>query len=257
MVVKTYLGINNQAVLIYENTPIPSWSNSSDAVIIAAVQDADNGLISLSDYWAVGDERVVSLSAMSATDVGESHSAQDVILVLTHIGGKTLTTATTSGRTTCSFQVDMKHCLNEVGYMNSTNTNVGGWNSSNRRAWCNSVFKNAIPSSLSSIFKQHKNLTSAGNQSSTINTTDDWFALRSEVEVCGTTSHSYSGEGSQITYYQTSTNRIKKVNNNAYNYWLRSPSPSSNAWFGFVLSDASVGDIIASYTYGISVFGCI
>lgn len=257
MVTKTYLGINNQAVLIYENTPVISWSDSTDEQIVAMIQDADNGTIDLADYWSVGDERVVSLSAMSATNVGESHSAQNIILVLTHVGGKTLTTATASRRTTCSFQVDMKHCLNEAGYINSTNTNVGGWTSCPRRTWCNEVFYNAIPNTLRPIFKQHVNRTSSGNQQSSYDQTNDWFALRSEVEVCGTTSKSYTGEGSQVDYYKTSANKVKNVNNTASNWWTRSPSSQSTKWFCFILTDGSVGDIVASYNYGISVFGCI
>ena len=252
------LGVGvNLTVTIDKLFPIVTWANGSDSDIVEMVAAADNGAINLSDYWSVNDERTVHLNAMSATGVGESHSAQDVVLVLSHQGGKTLTTPTASGRTTCSFQFDMKHCLYNRGYMNSSNTNVGGWTSCARRTWCNNVFKNAVPSTLSPIFKQHKNLTSAGNKSSVIDTTDDWFALRSEIEIFGTTTYSYSGEGSQVDYYKTSANRIKQSQGTDYYWWERSPFSSSAAAFCSVFSGGSARSGGASFSYGVSVCGCI
>ena len=252
------LGVGvNLTVTIDKLFPIVTWANGSDSDIVEMVAAADNGAINLSDYWSVNDERTVHLSAMSATGVRESHNAQDVVFVLSHVGGKTLTTPTASGRTTCSFQFDMKHGLYNRGYMNSTNTNVGGWTSCARRTWCNSVFKNAVPSALSPIFKQHKNLTSAGNKSSTINTTDDWFALRSEVEIFGTTTYSFAGEGSQVTYYQTTANRIKQSQGANYYWWERSPHSGNTARFCGVFSDGSANYISASSSYGLAVCGCI
>ena len=252
------LGVGvNLTVTIDKLFPIVTWANGSDSDIVEMVAAADNGAINLSDYWSVNDERTVHLSAMSATGVGESHNAQDVVFVLSHVGGKTLTTPTASGRTTCSFQFDMKHGLYNRGYMNSTNTNVGGWTSCARRTWCNSVFKNAVPNTLSPIFKQHKNLTSAGNQSSTIDTTDDWFALRSEIEIFGTISYSFAGEGSQVTYYQTTANRIKQSQGANYYWWERSPRSSNTTLFCRVSSGGGANSDFASYSYGLAVCGCI
>ena len=252
------LGVGvNLTVTIDRLFPIVTWANGSDSDIVEMVAAADNGAINLSDYWSVNDERTVHLNAMSATGVGESHSAQNVVLVLSHQGGKTLTTPTASGRTTCSFQFDMKHCLYNRGYINSSNTNVGGWTSCARRTWCNGTFKNAVPSTLSPIFKQHKNLTSAGNKSSVIDTTDDWFALRSEIEIFGTTIYSYGGEGSQVDYYKTSANRIKQSQGTDYYWWERSPRSGDTAFFCLVLSDGSAGYSRASYSLGVAVCGCI
>lgn len=255
---KIYTGVNDVAELVYTAPlEIVTWSGGTDEQIVAMVEASDAGLINLSDYWSVGDTRTVSLSAMSATGVGESHEAQNVELVLMNAGGKTLANATPSGRTTCSFIVGLKNSLNEMGYMNSTNTNVGGWTSSARRTWCNNVFKNSIPSTLRPIFKQFKNKTSAGNISSTINTDVDTWALPAEIEVLGTTQYSYAGEGSQFTWYATLTNRIKKVNGSDYHWWERSPRNGSTTDFtnGHTTGSASGGR--ASTSLGISPFGCI
>ena len=172
-------------------------------------------------------------------------------------GGKDLVTATESGRTICSFVVGLKDCLNEVGYMNSSNTNANGWDGCARRTWCNGIFRNAIPSALRGIFKQHKNKASAGSGSSAINTSNDYFALPAEIEVFGTRSYSASGEGSQIKYYETASNRIKNVNGSAAHWWERSPSSSSSARFCRVYSNGIADDYYASDTNGLAPFGCI
>jgi hypothetical protein len=106
-------------------TRIVTWGGGTDEQIQAMVQAADNGEIDLTDYWSVGDERQVTLSAMEATGVGESHVEQTVTLVLMNVGGKELANATASGRTTCSFIVGQKGCLAETGYMNSSGGNSG------------------------------------------------------------------------------------------------------------------------------------
>ena len=238
---------------------IKTFAAATDAEIVAMVQAADAGIIDLYEDcgWRVGQERTVHLSAMSATGVGESHVAQDVTFVLMNKGGKTLNTPTASGRTTCSFVVGLKDSLKEKGYMNSSNTNVGGWTSSARRTWCNSVFKNAIPSTLLPIFKQFENKTSAGNKSTSINTDVDWFALPSEIEVFGSTTYSASGEGAQFTWYETAANRIKKVDGSAGYWWGRSPRTSDATGFCGVNGDGSTGDYYASNTFGLAPFGVI
>lgn len=243
--------------VILNSYTIVSWSSGTDAEIVAMVEANDRGLIDLSDYWHVGDERTVHLDAMSATGVGESHVEQDVTFVLMNVGGKTLVTPTESGRTECSFIVGMKDCLKEKGYMNSTNTNAGGWSSCARRPWCNSVFKNALPSTLLPIFKQFQNKSSAGNQSSTINTDNDWFALAAEIELYGVTSRSFSGEGAQFEWYETSANIIKKVEGTASACWERSPSNTSSAGFCAIAVNGSADGGSASIAFGISPYGVI
>lgn len=231
-----------------------TWASGTDTEIANMVEAADAGIISLSDYWTVGDVRSISLSAMSATGVGESHSAQKADFVLMNKGGKTLASGTT-----CSFIVGMKNCLATTGYMNSSDTNSGGWNSCKRRTWCNSVFYNAIPTALRPIFKQFKNVTASGASTSTTTSTD-YFALPSEKEVFGSVTYANStaeSSNSQFEWYKTSSNRVKKVNGSAYYWWGRSPYSGISSNFCFVTSDGSADANLASYTFGISPFGCI
>lgn len=248
---------------------IVSWADGTDAQIVAMVAAADAGKINLSDYWAVEDTRTVHLSAMAATGVGESHAEQDVELVLMHAGEYKLNSAVESGRDTCSFVVGMKDSLNETGYMNSTDTNSGSWDGCARRTWCNSVFKNAVPASLLPIFKQFKTITAETYNGTTLKTSVDWFALPAEREIFGA-GYGYDGNGYannteaastdifQFDWYKTEANRIKNRNGSAGGWWGRSPRyGGSSSFCGVSGGGSGANRSLASYTFGLSVFGCI
>ena len=131
----------------------PQWGTGSDAEIIEAIEKDIAGEIDLYDYWAIGDERIVSLSSIGGTNVGETHIAQNVVLVLmdSTCTGFEYVMPLSNGRTTPKFIVGMKGILNngtsrEGGYMNSTDTNNNGWEGSARRTWCNEDFYQSIRS---------------------------------------------------------------------------------------------------------------
>lgn len=241
---------------------IVSWANGTDAQIVAMIEAADNGDIDLYNDagWRVGDEREISLSAMAATGVGETHVAQTATFVLMNRGGKTL-----NNGNECNFIVGMKGMLysgtsREGGYMNSSNTNSGGWEQCARRTWCNNVFRNAIPSNIRSIFKQHRNITANGSGSTTA-TSVDYFALPSEKEIFGSITYANSTaetSNTQFDYYKTAANRIKKPGTgSAASWWERSPRSGGSSIFCYVTSGGGAGGSGASDTYGLSPFGCI
>ena len=239
-----------------------TWAGGTDEEIVAMVEAADQGVINLSDYWAVGDIRTVQLSAMSATGVGESHAAQQVDLVLMHAGGYDLNAAVASGRTKCSFVVGLKDSLAEAGYMNSSDTNSGSWNGSARRTWCNNVFRNAIPSTLRAIFKQFKTVTAQTYNGSTNQTSVDYFALPAEREIFDARNYCNQTEYNalfQFDYYKTASNRVKKLGKTgtASYWWERSPYYNYSTSFCYVSSSGNAGNNIASYAYGLAPFGCI
>ena len=239
---------------VYEPYVPPSWNKGTDTEIVKALQKHYAGQIDLKEYWAVGDERTVSLSAMSAINVSEYHYPQDVVFVLSNIGGKYLA----DGITECVFQVDQKNSLNEIGYMNSTQTNVGGWKNSLRRAWCNEIYKNALPSTMSGIFKEFINQSGTGNASTSgVEDTIDTFALRAEIEVLGETLYSVSGEGSQVKWYETASNRIKQVNSSNNPWWERSPRKSMGNYFCDITSSGVANSDASNNNLGIAPFGVI
>lgn len=237
-------------------TPIVSWANGSDREVVAMLAAHYARRINIHDYWSVGDERVVNLSAMAATGVGETHAAQSVTFVLSNAGGKYLA----DGVTECAYQWDQKNCLLEQGYMNASATNTGGWKESARRAWCNDVYYNAIPSTLRPIFKQFINQSGLGGGSTSgVEDTTDYVALRAEEEIFGSRTYSVAGEGLQVTYYQTSANRIKNLGDagSAIAWWERSPRSGSSSYFCAVNTSGGAHHANAYFNRGLSLCGCI
>ena len=252
---------------------IVTFADGTDEQIAAMMQAHYDNKINIADYWAVGDKRSVNLSAMSATYVGESHRAQTVQFAIADFGKDELSTPI-NGHTMAAITLTQVNCLmdatsasnsnngssdTERGYMNSSNTNAGGWKDCARRKWCNDVYYNALPSVFRSMVKEVNKKTSAGNQSSTINTTKDKAFLLSESEIYGSTTHSKSGEGSQYEYYKTTANRYKlpKYNSSSRTmiYWERSPSGSSS--FCGVFNDGNTNWYDASSSFGVAPCLCI
>ena len=244
----------------------PGWADATDAQLAELLQKHYAGEIDLHNMpgWEVGAERTVNLSAMSATGVGESHVAQTVTFVILNKGGKTLA----DGTTECAFIVGQKNCLAngttiEGGYMNSSATNAGGWDSCARRTWCNDVYRAAIPSGFRALFKQHRNITSQGSSGpSSTTTSTDYFAFASEKEVFGTTTYANAtaeASNTQFKYYETSANRIKKLGDSgsATRWWERSPYDSNSSTFCSVNSSGGANYYTASGTTGLAPFGCI
>ena len=233
---------------------IVSWADGTDDEIAAMVAAADAGQIDLSDYWHVGDTRTVNLSVMPATGVGESHAAQSVQFVLTDPGHYTLA----NGKK-CSFVVLQKDCLKEYGVMNSRGTNNGGWNNCPRRTWCNSVYRNAIPSPLRGIFKQFTTYAANGPGSFSV-ASRDYFALFSEKEVFGRVTDANSSAESQNTqlyWFRTPSNRIKRVNGTPIGWWERSPRSGNSRGFCYVNYRGAADGYYANTNYGLAPFGCI
>lgn len=251
----------NNATIIHKNDPVSlvSWSTGTDAEIKAMVDAYYAGDLTLEDIqsvWSIGDERTVSLSAMAATGVGESHAAQTVKFVLMNFGGKTLT----ADNTECLAIVGQKNCLAETGYIANSNYNNGGWTAGGRRTWCNSIYKEAIPSDFRELFKEYNNQSGYGGASSSgTKTTADYFALPAEIEVYGTISNSVEGEGSLFKYYETAANRIKTLGEggSAGNWWERSPYKGDSQSFCYVQSNGMRFRQAANSNAGIAPFGCI
>ena len=175
----------------------------------------------------------------------ESHAAQDVQLVLMHAKEYPLA----SGGV-CNFVVGLKDCLKEPGAMNSTPTNVGGWNACERRTWCNTVFPQAFPETLRPIFKQMKTTTDNGADAAV--TSDDMFALFAEKEVFGTNTY-----GSATA--ETKANRRKKANKGTAAWVERSASYGMANRFASVSATGTASDSFdpAQYPQNLSPFACI
>lgn len=235
---------------------IVTWADGTDEEVAAMVAAADRGKIKLTDYWKSGDVRKVTLSAMEASNgLSDTHAEQTVEFVLSDPGHFTLA----NGKK-CNFTVIQKDCLNEKGNMNTSNTNRGGWEETPRRTWCNTTYRNALPAGLKPIFKQFKVTTANNGGESGTTVSIDYFSLFSEKEVFGTTSFANStaeSANTQLDYFKTSGNRIKKVNGSAGVWWERSPSGDDFFYFCIVRRGGSADYYDTCYPLGLAPFGCI
>lgn len=190
--------------------------------------------------WSVGDKKTINID-------GTDYQFQ--IIGFNH------DTKTAGGTAGITFQ--MVDCMNATAQMNSSNTNSGGWTScAMRTSVLNSIFS-SLPADLQKAIKAVNKLTSAGNQSATINTTSDKLFLLSEVEIFGSTTYSKSGEGSQYAYYKAGNSKVKKVNGSASDWWERSPRGSGSTGFCYVDSSGNAGNYGASNSYGVAFGFCI
>lgn len=236
---------------------IVTWADGTEEEILAMIEEARNGYIKLSDYWAVGDVRTISLSAMTATGVGETHAAQDVNIVISEFGGKTL-----EDGTECLLQYDFQNCLKEVGYIASSNNNTGGYESMPRMTWCDNVCFAALPSWLRTASRRFKTKTFNGGTTTTVNDGVHNLALRTEKEVLGSRAYSHANEANantQPSYYTVSANRLKGlgIGGAATKWWTGSAHNNvSSNWC--IITEAGAGERQGcSMTSGIAPYGCI
>lgn len=163
--------------------------------------------------------------------------------------------ATATGKAGITFQM---HDLYATTYqMNSTNTNIGGWENSAMRTSTMATMKSYLPSAWQPIVKDVNKKTSAGNQSATINTSADDCFLLAEIEIFGSTNKSASGEGSQYAYYKAGNSKIKNKSGSATYWWERSPTSSGRYGFCRVTSSGSADSNGSSYSYGVAFGFCV
>lgn len=255
---------------------IVTFANGTNEEIANMIQAHYDDKINIADYWAVGDTRTVSLSAMAATGVGESHRAQSVKFVIGGFNHDDLTSPI-NGHTKAAITLLQKDCLmdatsehnstngsndKELGYMNSSKTNAGGWKNCARRTWCNHVYFKALPTTWQSMIKTVNKKTSVGNGSSTIETVQDKIFLAAEIEIFGSTTYSATGEGTQYQYYKNATaNRYKlpkwSSSSASHIYLERSPFSGNTAGFCSEDSNGHANGDNASSAYALAPCTCI
>lgn len=259
-----------------EDLKIVTFADGTDTEIENMIEAHYAGKINISDYWAVGDKRTIHHNAMDATGVSESHRANDYVYVIIGIEHDDLVTAI-NGKTKAAITIQTERMLyldttteynssydesHECGCINSSSTNSGGWEDCERRTWCNNAYKKCLPTYIQNMMKQVKKSTSAGSRSSTIKISNDYAFLLSEIEIFGSTTYSYAGEGNQYQYFKNATaNRYKKPRSSSGHvsgyYWGRSPYSSSGNKFCYVNISGNSYYSDVSNTYGIVPCLCI
>lgn len=211
-----------------------NFADNTWAQIIKACQKN-----SIPSTWKVGDQKSMTINGMNYVIdiIGINHD--------TYAAG---------GKAPLTFQ--LHDCYEDTKSMNSSDTNSGGWTSCAMRSTNLPVILSLMPTEVQNGIREVNKLTSAGNKSSTINTTADKLFLLSEVEIFGSTSYSAAGEGTQYDYYKAGNSKVKKRNGSAAYWWERSPRASNSAFFCLVGSNGNANADIASNAYGVAFGFC-
>ena len=211
-----------------------TFANNDWSAIIAACQSG-----SVPDSWVVGNSKTMTIN-------GKDYQI-DII-------GKNHDTYTAGGTAPLTFQ--MHDCYGTTYAINSSDTNNGGWKRCAMRSTHLPAILALMPSEVQAGIKEVNKLTSAGRQSSTINTTADKLFLLSEIEIFGSVTYSKSGEGSQYAYYSAGNSKVKNFSGSANAWWERSPRDSNSTSFCYVNSSGSASYDFASYPRGVAFGFC-
>ena len=215
--------------LLKDNFADNEWSE-----IIAACQSGN-----VPASWVVGNYKNMTIN-------GKAYRI-DII-------GKNHDTYAAGGTAPLTFQ--MHDCYDETKQMNSSNTNSGGWQNSAMRTTHLPAILNMMPAEVKAAIRDVQKKSSAGNQSSSIQTTNDKLFLLSEIEIFGSTTYSFAGEGKQYDYYKAGNSKVKNLSGSASSWWERSPYSSYSTNFCFVDSNGNASADGASYSDGVAFGFC-
>lgn len=194
---------------------------------------------SVPSTWVVGNSKTMTIN-------GASYQV-DII-------GKNHDTYAAGGTAPLTFQ--LHDCYADTKAMNRSNTNSGGWASCAMRTTHLPAILSKMPTEVQNGIREVNKLTSAGDQSTTINTTADKLFLLSEVEIFGSTTNSAAGEGTQYDYYKAGNSKVKNRNGSAAFWWERSPYASGSALFCLVNSKGHASSNRASGASGVAFGFC-
>lgn len=233
-----YTAPANKTINVTVQMLSPTLANNTWAQIAAA---SEAGVAA--STWSVGDTKNITVGGETLTVeiVGFNHD--DLAS-----GGK------------AGITFGLKNLMANTRQMNSSSTNAGGFTGSDMYDWLQGTLLNSLPSDLRAVLKSVNKKTSAGSQSSTINTNAMKIFLFSEIEIFGSVTYSKSGEGSQYSRFATASSRIKYLSNgsgSANSWWERSPHGSNAYGFCTVLSGGSANYYDADSSRGVCFGFCV
>lgn len=189
------------------------------------------------DTWNVADQKFMTINGVDylIDIIGKNHDDY----------------SDGSGKAPLTFQ--LHDCYADMKTMNTSNTNSGGWESCAMRRIHLPDILALMPTEIQNGIRKVNKLASAGNQSTTIDTTADKLFLLSEIEIFGIIKYSKRGEGTQYDYYKAGNSKIKKVNGPAGEWGERSPHRSESLSFCCVNSKGGPSNAPANYSRGVGV----
>lgn len=250
--------------------------NDNDWDTISAVADEGQG----ANYWAIGDRKQVTLNGKLSKLSLSNYSTYAFIIGFNHNSSREGSgrihfqigkTALTGGTDICLIS---GYNDDSDFYMNTSNTNSGGWKDSYmRNNICGTsktsytgtiigVIHAALRAVLKSVTK-YTNNNGSSSSSSAVTATTDYFFLLSEYEVFGNITYANNYEANyqqQYAYYSAGNSKVKyrhdQTGSSVY-WWLRSPIAGNSSRFVYVTSGGSVHYYGASASLGFAPGFCV
>lgn len=214
----------------------PVFANNTWEQIIEACHNKE-----VPDTWNVADQKPMTINGVDylIDIIGKNHDDY----------------SDGSGKAPLTFQ--LHDYYTDRKQMNPARTTVGGWESCVMRQTHLPGILALMPTEVQSGIREVNKLTSAGNGSNTINTTADKLFLLSEIEIFGSNSNSYNGEGTLYDYYKAGDRRVKhSATGSAEAWWGRAPSRNNNTYFCNVSSSGLTSHHPATNKYNVFFAFC-
>lgn len=250
--------------------------NDNDWDTISAVADEGQG----ANYWAIGDRKQVTLNGKLSKLSLSNYSTYAFIIGFNHNSSREGSgrihfqigkTALTGGTDICLIS---GYSDDSDFYMNTSNTNSGGWKDSYMRNNICGTSKTSytgtiigvIPAALRAVLKsvtKYTNNNGSSSSSSAVTATTDYFFLLSEYEVFGNITYANNYEANyqqQYAYYSAGNSKVKYRHDqtgSSVNWWLRSPFAGYSSRFVFVGGGGSVSYGGASSSFGFAPGFCV
>ena len=262
---------------------ISTTLNDNSWEAIRGISDAGQG----ANYWSIGDRKEVTLNGTVGHLTLSNYKTYAFIIGFNHnasveganrIHFQLAKTALSGGTDVCFCDRFCDSTVSTTGYfsMNSSNTNFGGWKSSQMRTnICGTSLSNysgtiiaVVPAALRAVLKSVTKYTDntangGGSTASYVTATTDYFFLLSEFEVFGSISYGNTNEKNkqaQYAYYSAGNSKIKHKHNStstAASWWLRSLSVNDFSAFVSVRTNGTVNHPDARYSIGFVPGFCV
>ena len=259
-------------------TLVSKTLSSNSWAVIKAVSDAGQG----ANYWSVGATKSVTINGKVGATTISSLKVDAFIIGFNHNSGKEgsnrihFLLGKISGKFVGLVDSSYGSTTSTSGAftMNTSNTNSGGWGSSQMRSkvlgsassptspTANTLLA-ALPADLRAVMKSCTKYTDnkgGGNTASNVSSTTDYLFLLSEYEVFAT--HQYCNDAepnyqAQYDYFKAGNSKVANKHSatgTAAVWWLRSPNYggiTTNYYFCEVSSSGSLDFNTAYYAYGV------
>lgn len=187
----------------------PVFANNTWEQIIEACHNNE-----VPDTWKVADQKPMTINGVD---------------YLIDIIGKNHDTYTAGGKAPLTFQ--LHDCYADTKQMNSSDTSRSGWTSCAMRQTHLPAILALMPIEVQNGIREVNKRTMLSSSILPKTTADKLFLL-SEIEIFGSVTYSYKGEGTQYDYYKADNNNKKKTRNGIEaDWWERSPDNSDSEKF--------------------------